>query len=88
MQPAMLGGGNLAGRALDQRPQVFAGEPTDLDAPTLGLCVELRPVGDTSGRPVEEPLSRQRGTVVHVGPRLGGHHAAPVSPIQVTPITG
>jgi hypothetical protein len=25
------------GRALDQRGQVLAGEPTDLDAPTLGL---------------------------------------------------
>jgi hypothetical protein len=26
--------------------------------------------------------------VVDVGPRLGGHHAALVSPIQVTPKTG
>jgi hypothetical protein len=39
----MLGGRDLKGRALDQRGRVFAGEPTDLDAPTLGLRVELRP---------------------------------------------
>jgi hypothetical protein len=37
----MLGRGNLAGRALDPRTQVFAGEPADLDAPTLDLRVEL-----------------------------------------------
>jgi len=37
----MLGGRDFAGRALDQRPQVFAGEPTDLAAPTLDLCLEL-----------------------------------------------
>jgi hypothetical protein len=37
----MLGGRDLAGRGLDQRPQVFAGEPTNLDASTLGLRVEL-----------------------------------------------
>jgi hypothetical protein len=41
VQPAMLGGRDLAGRALDQRGQVLAGEPADLDAPTLGLLVEL-----------------------------------------------
>jgi hypothetical protein len=56
----MLGGRDLEGRALDQCGQLFAGEPTDLDAPTLDLCVELRPVGESCGR-VEEPLSRQRG---------------------------
>ena len=32
MQPAMLRGRDLEGRALDNRPQHFAGEPTDLDA--------------------------------------------------------
>jgi hypothetical protein len=37
----MLGGRDLAGRALDQHPKVFAVEPTNLKAPTLGLCVEL-----------------------------------------------
>jgi hypothetical protein len=51
----------LGCRALDQRPQVFAGEPTNLDVPTLGFIVELRPVGESCGRRVEEPLSRQRG---------------------------
>ena len=38
-----------------QRPQVFAGEPTDLNAPTLDLCVEFRSVGEACGRRVEEP---------------------------------
>ena len=41
VQPALLGGRDLSGRALDQRPQVFAREPTNLDAKALGLCVEL-----------------------------------------------
>jgi hypothetical protein len=45
---------------LDQCPQVFAGELTNLDAKTLGLCVELRPVGETSGRRVEEPKQAAR----------------------------
>jgi hypothetical protein len=51
----MLGGRDLAGRALDQRSQIFAGDSTDLDAKVLGLRVELRPVGETSGYRVEEP---------------------------------
>jgi len=42
----MLGGRDLAGRVLDQRPQDFAGEPTNLDAKTLGLRVERQPVGE------------------------------------------
>ena len=50
----MLCGRDLAGRALDQRPQIFALELADLDAPTLGLRVELRPVGESCGRRVEE----------------------------------
>jgi hypothetical protein len=41
VQPAILGGKDLAGRALDQRGKVFAGEPTDLDTLTLDLCLEL-----------------------------------------------
>jgi len=49
MQGAMLGGRDLAVRALDQRGKVFAGEPTDLDAPKLGLRVELRPVCEAYG---------------------------------------
>jgi hypothetical protein len=44
MQSEMLGGRYLEGSALDQRGQLFAGEPTDLDAKALGLCVELRQV--------------------------------------------
>jgi hypothetical protein len=84
----MLGGRDLEGRALDQRGKVFAGEPTDLDAPTLGFCVELRPVGEVSGRRVEEPKQAARPTVVDVGPRLGGHLGALASPVQLTPITG
>jgi hypothetical protein len=79
MQPAMLGGRDLEGRTLDQRAQVFAGEPTDLDAPVLGFCVELRPFGEACGRRVEEPKQAARHAVVYVDPSLGGHHAALVS---------
>jgi hypothetical protein len=88
MQSAMLGGRDLAGRALDQRPQVFAGEPTDLDAKALDLRAKLRPLGEVSGRGVEEPKQPARRIVMDVGPRLDGHHAALVSPVQITPITG
>ena len=58
VQPAMLGGRDLEGRALDQRGQALATEPTDLDAPTLGLLAELRPVGEASGRRVQERKQR------------------------------
>jgi hypothetical protein len=71
----MLGGRDLAGRVLDQRGQLFAGEPADIDALTVG-------------RRVEEPKQAARRTVVDVRPRLGSHHATLVSPIQVTPIIG
>jgi hypothetical protein len=87
VQSAMLGGRDLAGRALDQRPQIFALELADLDAPTLGLRVELRPVGETSGRRVKGPKQVARRTVVDVGPRLSDHLSALVSPIQLTLIT-
>jgi hypothetical protein len=40
MQPALLEGRDLAGRAFDQRGQVLAGEAADLDAPTLCLRFE------------------------------------------------
>jgi hypothetical protein len=85
----MLGGRDLAGRALDQRGQALAGESANLDAKTLCLRVELRSVGEACGRRVKEPkqAARQR-TVVDLSPRLGGHHAALVSPTQLTPITG
>ncbi len=76
VQSAMLGGRDLAGRVLDQRGQVLGGEPTDLDTLTLGLRFELRPVGESCGRRVEELKLAARRTVVDVGPRLGGHHAA------------
>jgi hypothetical protein len=62
VQPALLGGRDLKGRALDQRGKVFAGGPTDLDAKALGLQIELRPVGESCGRRVEEPEQAQRGT--------------------------
>jgi hypothetical protein len=88
MQPAMLRSRDLTSRALDQRPQVFAGEPTKLDARALDLRVELRPLGAVSGRRVKVPQQPARRIVVDVGPRLGGHHAALVSAVQVTPITG
>jgi hypothetical protein len=88
MQSAMLGGRDLTSRALDQRPQVFAGEPADLDAKALDLRVKLRPLGEVSGRGVKELQQPARRTVVDVGPRPGGHHAALVSPVQITPITG
>jgi hypothetical protein len=61
----MLGGSDLAGRTLDQRGKVLAGENSDLNAPTLSLCVELRPVGEVSGRRVEEPKQ-----TAHRGGRL------------------
>jgi hypothetical protein len=66
----------------------LAGEPTDLDAKALGLRVELRPVGENSGRRVEEPQQAARYAVVDVVPSLGGHHAALNSTVQLTPITG
>jgi hypothetical protein len=53
----MLGGRDLAGRALDQRGKVFAGEPTELYAKALGLRVELRVVGEVSGCRVKVPLN-------------------------------
>jgi hypothetical protein len=84
----MLRSRDLAGRALDQCPQVFAGESTNLDAPTLGLRVELRLVGEACGRRVEEPKQAARCAVVDVDPSLGGHHAALASTVQLTPISG
>jgi hypothetical protein len=84
----MLGGRDLTSRALDQRPQVFAGEPTDLDANALDLRVKLRPLGEVSGRGVEVPKQSARRIVMDFGTRLDGHHAALVSPVQITPITG
>jgi hypothetical protein len=87
MQPAMLHTRDLPSRALDQRPQVFAGDSTDLDAKALDLRVELRPLGEVSGR-VKEAQQPARRIVVDVGPRLGCHHAALVSQVQLTPITG
>jgi hypothetical protein len=88
VQPAILGGRDLAGRALEQRGKVFAGDSTDLDAKALGLPIELRPVGEACGRRVEEPKQAAWRDVVDVYPILGGHHAALRSPVQVTPITG
>jgi hypothetical protein len=70
MQPAVLGSGDLAGRALDHHAQVFTGEPTNLDAPTLRLYIELRPLGEACGRLVEEPKQAAWGAVVDVRPSL------------------
>src|SRR5215217_1441389 len=80
VQPAMLGGRDLVDRALDQRGQALTGEPTDLNSPTLGFCVELRPVGEACGCRVKEPKQAAWRAVVDVGSSLGGHHAALVSP--------
>ena len=55
---------------------------------TRGLRVELRPVGEASGRRIEELKQAALRTVVDIGPRLGGLHAALASTDQVTPITG
>jgi hypothetical protein len=83
----MLGGRDLAGGALDQGPQDFAGEPTDLDAKELGLRVDLQ----TSRRGLRPPrqILKQAAwrTVMDVAPRLSGHLSALVSPIQITLIT-
>ena len=54
----------------------------------LGLRVELRPVGEASGRRVKEPKQAAWRTVVDIDPSLGGHHAALASPVQLTPISG
>jgi hypothetical protein len=86
MQPAILGGRHLAGRARDQRGKVLAGEPTILNAPTLGPCIELRSVGEVSGHRVEEPKQAEWRVVVDARPSLCGNHAALAS--QITPITG
>ena len=69
MQPTILRGRHLVGRALDQRRKVFAGEPTDLDAKALGLCVELRPVGKACGRRVKvsKLAARRRGRSPQTG---------------------
>jgi hypothetical protein len=63
----MLGGRDLEDRALDQRPQVLAGEPSDLDARALDLRVERRPLGEVSGRRVKERKQAARRIVVDVG---------------------
>jgi hypothetical protein len=70
VKSAMLHTRDLTSRALDQRPQVFAGEPTDLDANALDLRVELRPLGEVSGR-VKVPKQPAWRIEVDVGTRLG-----------------
>jgi len=66
VQPAILGGRGLAGRALDQRGKAVAVEPADLDAPRLGLRVELC----QSAKP-RPPLPRaQAGSAARRGGRL------------------
>jgi hypothetical protein len=61
----MLGSRDLAGRARDQHGKVLEGEPADLDAPTLGLRVELRSVGETYGcRPVALLVASSSTTVL------------------------
>jgi hypothetical protein len=84
----MLGGRDFEDRALDPHRKVFARDSTDLDAPTLDLRFELRPVGEASGRHVEVPQQAAWREVVDVDPSLGGHLSALVSPVQLTPITG
>ena len=64
VQPAMLGGRDLASRALDQCGKAFTREPTDLDAPALDLRVELRPVGEYCGGRVEESKQAAWGAEV------------------------
>ena len=60
MQSAMLGGRDLEGKALDQRPQSFAREPADLDAPALSLRVEPDQSAMLPAAASKTP-SRQRG---------------------------
>jgi hypothetical protein len=69
VQPAVLDGRDLPGRALDQRGKILAGEPTDLDAKALGLRVELPPVGEAARQSAQhasaclharEPSARRR----------------------------
>ena len=69
MQPAMLGGRDFAGRALDQHGQLFAGESTNLDAKALSLFVELRPVREASARRVKvsKLAARRRGRSPQTG---------------------
>ena len=65
----MLGGRDLVGRACDQRGQVLAGEPTNLDAKALSLFVELRPVREASARRVKvsKLAARRRGRSPQTG---------------------
>jgi hypothetical protein len=83
----MLGGRDLAGRALDQRGQLFMREPTNLNAPTRSLRVELRPVGEVSGRRVEQPRQAAQRAVMDVGPDLSDLLATLVSPVLLTPLS-
>jgi hypothetical protein len=75
VQPAMLGGRDLMGRARDQRGQVLAGEPTNLDAKARSLRVELC----QSARPpaAASKCCIRRRTVVDVCPRLGSLRLCP-----------
>jgi hypothetical protein len=82
----MLGDRDLAGRALDPRGKVLAGEPTILNAPTRSLRDVLRPGAEAFGRCVEEPKQAEWRVVVDTRPSLCGNHAALAS--QITPITG
>ena len=68
VQPTMLGGRDLVGRARDQRGQLLAGESTGLDAKALGLRVELRPVPESCGRRVKEPQQAPGGCVLRAHP--------------------
>jgi hypothetical protein len=83
----MLGGRDLAGRVLDQGGRAFSGEPTDLDAKTLGLRVELcqsaRPPAAASKNP-----SRQRGAKWCTSTLASMAITPPwASPVHVTPIS-
>jgi hypothetical protein len=89
MKPEMLDDRDLARQTLDQRDQILATKTAGLDVPALGLRVEPRSVREASGRRVEEPQqAAPQRTVVDLGPSLGAHQAALVSPTQVTPILG
>jgi hypothetical protein len=60
----MVGGRDLEGRARHQRGKVLAGESTNLDAKARSLRVELRPIGESRDRRVEEPKQVAWGAVV------------------------
>jgi hypothetical protein len=72
----MLRGRDLKVRSLDQCAQVLSGEPAYVDAPALGLHVELRLIDEASSGRIEDPNQAAWRKVMDVRPSSDGHHTA------------